>query len=107
MLEDYLEGKRKKFPRFYFVSGPNLLKILSSGSNPKQVSSDFEKLFDAITDVEFGDGPKAEGGKRAKKKNEIFIEKIFQVIGTSKEEVELTSPIKCEGNIETWLKSLE
>lgn len=37
MLDTYLEGKRKVFPRFYFVSGPNLLKILSSGSNPRSV----------------------------------------------------------------------
>lgn len=53
MLEAYLEGKRKKFPRFYFVSNPTLLKILSQGSDPKSIQEDFEKLFDAITKVTF------------------------------------------------------
>lgn len=51
MLEAYLEGKRKQFPRFYFVSNPNLLKILSMGSEPSSIQEDFEKLFDAITRV--------------------------------------------------------
>lgn len=53
MLEAYLEGKRKKFPRFYFVSNPTLLKILSQGSEPTSIQEDFEKLFDAITKVTF------------------------------------------------------
>jgi dynein heavy chain len=50
-LEAYLEGKRKKFPRFFFVSAPNLLKILSHGSEPKMIEDEFQKLFDAISNV--------------------------------------------------------
>ena len=50
-LESYLEGKRNKFPRFYFVSNPVLLKILSQGSDAETVQDDLEKLFDAISRV--------------------------------------------------------
>lgn len=52
-LENYLETKRNIFPRFYFVSNSVLLKILSQGSDPNSVQDDFEKLFDAISRVEF------------------------------------------------------
>merc|ERR1719498_187506 len=52
-LESYLEGKRNKFPRFYFTSDPVLLKILSQGSDPDSIQEDFEKLFDAISRVTF------------------------------------------------------
>lgn len=36
-LEDYLESKRNIFPRFYFASNEDLLKILSVGSDPNAV----------------------------------------------------------------------
>ena len=52
-LESYLEGKRNKFPRFYFTSDPVLLKILSQGSDPESIQDDFEKLFDVINRVSF------------------------------------------------------
>lgn len=52
-LDSYLNEKRGIFPRFFFCSNKDLLKILSVGSDPKQIQDDFEKLFDAINKVEF------------------------------------------------------
>ena len=56
-----MEGKRKNFPRFYFVSNPALLKILSQGSEPTSIQDDFEKLFDAISKVTFDKNPEKKG----------------------------------------------
>jgi len=67
----YLEGKRKKFPRFYFVSNPTLLKILSQGSEPTNIQDDFEKLFDAINKVTFDKNPEKKG------QNEKIITEII------------------------------
>jgi dynein heavy chain, axonemal len=50
-LEGYLEQKRNKFPRFYFVSNPGLLVILSQGSDPLSMNDHYEKVFDAISNV--------------------------------------------------------
>ena len=36
-LNQYLEKKRKRFPRFYFISPAALLFILSNGYNPVSV----------------------------------------------------------------------
>ena len=50
-LEGYLEKKRARFPRFYFVSNPVLLQVLSQGSDPKAMQPYYEKLFDSIDRV--------------------------------------------------------
>jgi dynein heavy chain len=94
-LESYLEGKRNKFPRFYFTSDPVLLKILSQGSDPETIQEDFEKLFDGIGRVTFD--------KADRKK----ITKIQCVVGSAQEVVDLQTPVMAVGNIEEWLLECE
>jgi hypothetical protein len=36
-LADFLDGRRRQFPRYYFTSEADLLDILSNGSQPKKV----------------------------------------------------------------------
>ncbi len=100
-LESYLEKKRKSFPRFYFVSNPNLLKILSQGSDPVSVQEDLEKLFDAINEATFEKNTEKKGS------NEKVITAIMQRTGVDSEVIPLQYIVKCEGNIEGWLKVLE
>ena len=53
-LSAYLEAKRAEFPRFYFVSDPTLLEILSLGSDPPSVVPHFQSgLFDSLSNVSF------------------------------------------------------
>ena len=48
------ETKRSEFPRFYFVSDPTLLEILSLGSDPPSVVPHFQSgLFDSLSNVTF------------------------------------------------------
>ena len=53
-LTAYLETKRAEFPRFYFVSDPTLLEILSLGCDPPSVVPHFQSgLFDSLSGVTF------------------------------------------------------
>ena len=91
-LSAYLETKRGEFPRFYFVSDPTLLEILSLGSHPPSVVPHFMSgLFDSMADVRF---------------DEADASKITHMSSPQKEEVELDYPVDTKGNIEVWLQRL-
>ena len=47
-----MEEKRKNFPRFYFLSNPDLLSLLSNQSDPKKVEIHLNKCFDGIVKLE-------------------------------------------------------
>ncbi|XP_071977799.1 dynein axonemal heavy chain 11-like isoform X1 [Engystomops pustulosus] len=93
-LSDYLESKRVRFPRFYFVSSMDLLEIISKGTQPKQVMRHFLKLFDNVADLKFED--------------EDYECKIaVGMYSREGEFVYFNKPCVCSGQAESWLKLLE
>ena len=52
-LNEYLDMKKKIFPRFYFVSNTALLDILSNGNNPPRVIPYLGDCYDSISDLVF------------------------------------------------------
>lgn len=52
-LNQYLNGKKDIFPRFYFVSNASLLEILSNGNYPPKLQPHFGNCFDGIEAFEF------------------------------------------------------
>lgn len=88
-LNSYLEAKRAIFPRFYFVSDPTLLEILSMGSDPQAVQQHFQSgLFDSLARVTFDKADKS---------------KMLVMHSKEGEAVPFGEPVVAQGNIEIWL----
>jgi dynein heavy chain len=45
--EDFLESKRTQFGRFYFISNDELIEMLASHKNPKNINPFIRNLFEA------------------------------------------------------------
>ncbi|XP_062296546.1 dynein axonemal heavy chain 6 [Scomber scombrus] len=111
-LEAYLESKRCIFPRFYFLSNDELLKILAQTRNPQAVQPHLRKCFDAITHLEFALLPKQSSGAAvpaldAGEQDTIYSKDILSMVSPEGEKVGLTKGLKAQGNVEDWLCKVE
>jgi dynein heavy chain len=97
-LEGYLEQKRNKFPRFYFVSNSVLLQILSRGSDYNEVQQYYEKLFDSVRRAVHSSPVKGQSSS---------IVGLQGISGSDVEDIVLLKPVQVQGNIETWLLKLQ
>ncbi|XP_037101848.1 dynein heavy chain 6, axonemal [Syngnathus acus] len=110
-LEDYLESKRVIFPRFYFLSNDELLKILAQTRNPQAVQPHLRKCFDAITHLEFAlDTEQSNTGQATLESGEqekVYTKDILNMVSPEGEKVALTKGLKARGNVEDWLCKVE
>eukprot|EP01033_Poteriospumella_lacustris_P003465 gene3469-2562_t len=91
-LSDFLDGKRRQFPRFYFMSEADLLTLLSNSSTPSKVLALVDKILLAtssitITSSSAQDRPNA----------------THFVAGVGKEQVQFEPAVKLLGKAEQYL----
>lgn len=89
-LNEYMELKRLRFPRFFFLSDDELLEILSQSRNPKAVQPHLRKCFENIAKVTFE-----------------WDLKITQMHSSEGEIVDLKYKFYPSSNVECWLLLLE
>jgi dynein heavy chain len=94
-LNEYLEQKKKIFPRFYFVSNQALLDILSNGNNPEVVNDYISDCFDGMKCMKL-----VEEGARPYRTGSAMIAK-------DGETVPFASPFVCMNAVENYLCDLE
>ena len=90
-LNSYLEKKREKFARFYFLSNDQLLEILSQTKEPTAVQPYLNKVFENIQEVEFDKDRKIGAMFSAEKEKVQF----FKIVDPNRK------------NVEDWMTELE
>ncbi|KAG3108336.1 Dynein heavy chain 6, axonemal [Phytophthora idaei] len=99
-LEDYLEMKRRSFPRFYFISNDELLEMLAHAKEPQIVQRHLPKCFDALAKLDISDDT-AHGSTTVSSSQDIVA-----MISPEGERVAFGRIIKARGNIEDWLNAV-
>ena len=95
-LSEFLDGKRKQFPRFYFMSEADLLDLLSNSSQPARVLLQIEKVLLATKELIL-QSPTA-GSDRP--------QAVTFVTSIGKEVVAFNPPVMLLGKAESYLHAL-
>ncbi|KAL8438977.1 hypothetical protein Efla_006922 [Eimeria flavescens] len=90
-LEDFVDTKRSAFPRFYFLSSEELLKLVSKGKQPAALQESFKKCFAFVYGV-------------ALAPNGTTIQGLYSDTGDL---FNLLSPVSALAPVEEWFSELE
>jgi dynein heavy chain 2 len=86
-LADFLEQKREKMPRFYFLGDDDLLEILGQSKNAKVIQSHLKKLYQGVHAVQFSSD----------------ASQIVGMASVAGEDPQLTSSVAVTEFVEEWL----
>lgn len=95
-LNQFLEGKRGQFPRFYFLSNDDLLEIIGQAKDPEPIQKHIKKIFEGTCTLGINST-----GRAPNKQHEIT-----NLISVEKEIVDLRKPVIVDPRVESWLKAL-
>ena len=90
-MNNYLERKRERFARFYFLSNDDLLEILSQTKEPTAVQPHLRKVFENVNQIEFDSSKK--------------IHAMFSAEGEKVNFVRYVDPNN--KNVEDWMNDVE
>ncbi|KAF4324411.1 hypothetical protein G195_002224 [Phytophthora kernoviae 00238/432] len=88
-LADFLEEKRSRMPRFYFIGDEDLLEILGQSQNPAVIQSHLKKLYQGVYRVEFSEKQ----------------DQIVAMLSSAGERVMLQTPVSVTSSVEEWLET--
>jgi dynein heavy chain, axonemal len=94
-LTDFLDGKRRVFPRFYFTSEADLLDILSNGSRPEKIMKHIDKVLLATKELTLemaGPGQRPRAG--------------YFIASVGVETVGFEPAVALEGKVEVYLQTV-
>ncbi|KAH8358423.1 hypothetical protein KR093_000053 [Drosophila rubida] len=90
-LNEYLDSKRRIFPRFYFISTDELLSILGS-SEPSAVQNHIIKMYDNVKSL------------RLVKEGNLTV--VTAMISSEGEVMEFRNIIRAQGRVEHWMNDV-
>eukprot|EP01035_Chromulina_nebulosa_P019235 gene19235-25086_t len=102
-LSEYLDGKRRQFPRFYFMSEADLLDLLSNSSQPDKVLKHIDKILLSTKEITLNSQVKQASG--ANEMMTVHSATKF-IAGVGVESVRFEPSVKLTGKAEQYLQTL-
>ena len=96
-LADFLDGRRRQFPRYYFVSEADLLDILSNGGHPEKILVHVPKIYLCTKSLIFSSDSKSDEGRP--------IATEF-VAGVGSEICTFEPPVPLNGKVEIYMQTI-
>lgn len=97
-LNQFLDGKRLSFPRFFFMPNEDLLEIIGQARDPAPVNKHINKIFEGIKEVIC---PNPTGNKNSR------VYTITKIRAPDEEELDLHRTLPIQGKVEDWMRMLQ